>query len=424
MKSKKIIILGMSCNTEFFQKEEEICKQTWLQLADNFSKDIEYFFFTACNSEHPEECIDYKNHKIYVNSGDGWRETFYKTKRAMQLIDKEYKYQFLVRTNTSTYINIPLLYNFCNYLSFIKDKHIWGTELLMHENLLYMIGKFLIFRPSHVKAIINCSKVFDNQPDADDYVFGCLFNNQELYEQIKPGYLFPRLGGELYSIPYYSDIKKYQEVLSNYIAMSCRKYNDDYNERIREEFELMQNVHKLITYDINKGLISNIQYCNNIIINNDTQSYLLYRRKLAVVIIVSHNLDNTEIENIRKILFKYGAKYKTYIFYKNGLDIINKIDYPFNGSHIFNGPELGLLQLNDFYNIFKKAFDYILCVNNFHNENLTIYKNYEKYDLVGSENSIRNVDKFFTLTKDAQYIEKWDPNYFSLKGISYKNITL
>ena len=82
---KKILILLMSCNIEFFQKEEELCKQTWLSNIDQYDN-IDYFIYTASGND---KCyISTDNHKIKVPTNDDLYSTLSKTLLTLQVLEQ------------------------------------------------------------------------------------------------------------------------------------------------------------------------------------------------------------------------------------------------------------------------------------------------------------------------------------------------
>lgn len=235
----KILILLMSCNNCFFQEEEQLVKDTWLKaVVEGQYPEIDYYFYTTGDNEH----IDKENHKIYVKAPDGWDSTFYKTKRAFALVKENLEYDYIVRTNLSTYVNIQMLLAFIKlYVAPNNDKHIWGMELCNHKDTFYLIGKFLIFNKEDVDVLIKSDSKFDVQVDADDYVYGCVFNNPNKYEIMRCCYAAPRITSPLNHI----EIDSY---LLQCLAISYRVYtfdgmDEELAHRKIDEFKLAHKIH-------------------------------------------------------------------------------------------------------------------------------------------------------------------------------------
>jgi len=115
---KKCLILCMSCNIPFFQKEEKLISQTWGKDVFNGKyPNINIAIYSA--SEDGKYHYNKNTHKLLVPSGDGLFDTFEKTKLAFKAANSiaELKdYDFILRTNTSCYINIKLLNNLLDIL--------------------------------------------------------------------------------------------------------------------------------------------------------------------------------------------------------------------------------------------------------------------------------------------------------------------
>ena len=98
---KKILILLMSCNIEFFQKEEELCKQTWLSNIDQYDN-IDYFIYTA--SDNDKCYINTDNHKIKVPTNDDLYSTLSKTLLTLQVLEQTQllqDYDYIFRTDAN-----------------------------------------------------------------------------------------------------------------------------------------------------------------------------------------------------------------------------------------------------------------------------------------------------------------------------------
>ena len=106
---KKILVLVMYCNKDLFERGFEWIKNNWAKpVIDGKYPNIQFFGYTA--SKDGKYHIDQKRHIIQVPCDDelfGTAEKTIKTFRFIHELGLEYDYIF--RTNTSTYINIPLM---------------------------------------------------------------------------------------------------------------------------------------------------------------------------------------------------------------------------------------------------------------------------------------------------------------------------
>jgi len=142
-KPKKILFLTMLCNHPYFKDELEIVKDTWAKpIIEGKYSDATWYSFTACDKEHPIECVDPITRMVYVNTQDDLYHTFSKMKRAYQLLREAEDFDVLVRTNTSTYLNLDkvmhyartigdneIANDFCNYY-FTKPDGSWEFQFV------------------------------------------------------------------------------------------------------------------------------------------------------------------------------------------------------------------------------------------------------------------------------------------------------
>lgn len=105
----------MSCNHPFFEKQFNFAKDTWLKEVWNFDN-IDYCLYSS--SETEKFYINKKKHIIKVPCDDSIFGTYDKTIKTLTLIEQEniYDYDYIFRTNGSTYINISLLNEFIQNL--------------------------------------------------------------------------------------------------------------------------------------------------------------------------------------------------------------------------------------------------------------------------------------------------------------------
>lgn len=103
----KGVFLAQSCNLPFFIKELAVVEDTWAkELIEGKHPGYKFFSYTSCDTSHPEPCID--GNTIYVLNDDSIEHTYEKMRDAYQLLLDNYDFDVLFRTNTSTFINVPL----------------------------------------------------------------------------------------------------------------------------------------------------------------------------------------------------------------------------------------------------------------------------------------------------------------------------
>lgn len=180
---KKLLVLSMSANTPMFNKLEEVSNETWRNIDTEKYKDISVQFWTYTDApEGKQTYVDKENHIIYIEkdySQSGLIHTYSKTIYAFREIKKlGIDYDFLIRTNNSTWINIPLLNEFLAYQE--DDSQIFAGRIyasFWSAFNLYGGGELMVFSKRNVD-IIDCMsgdpKKFEDQVKGcdDNMIFG------------------------------------------------------------------------------------------------------------------------------------------------------------------------------------------------------------------------------------------------------------
>lgn len=162
----------MSCEQERYINEEAIIRKTWgKNILDKKYDNVELYFYRGGSEKN---FIDEENHIIYLNSGDDLDETGQKTSDCFSLLkEKEIEYDYIVRTNTSTYINIDAILQFLE-LDF-SDNIVCGPCLKINnsnKNIPFLAGYFLII-PHKIVDILSQYKL--KGPD-DSAIAMALYN--------------------------------------------------------------------------------------------------------------------------------------------------------------------------------------------------------------------------------------------------------
>ena len=98
----------MSCQDEFFMNEEELVKETWAK--DIIDKKYPNVDFIIYRGGYDANSYSNKNKLLKLHIEDGMPYTFKKTYMALNMIWNDFrKYDYVFRTNTSTYVNVQLL---------------------------------------------------------------------------------------------------------------------------------------------------------------------------------------------------------------------------------------------------------------------------------------------------------------------------
>jgi hypothetical protein len=119
----KVLILSMSCNDLYFRGLMAVVKDTWAKpIIQGKYKNMQWFGYTSCDQHHPKPCIDWDERIIYVDCEDDLYHTYSKTKMAYELVkDSGIEIDYVIRTNTSTFVNPKLLHEKINTIDTSKD---------------------------------------------------------------------------------------------------------------------------------------------------------------------------------------------------------------------------------------------------------------------------------------------------------------
>lgn len=182
---KKILILNMSSSESggLYETLEQACRDTWAKdILKGVYNNIVYYSVIDTKGETK---IDNIQHKIYVHIDDDENNISHLTYRfqiACELVQETFKYEYVVKTNTSTWLNIKAINELLadNY----NDTHIFGFKLeqaFWSTFNLYLKGNFTIFSKrtlSILFSIIN-PKTITTYPDiADDNLIGSCLSNR------------------------------------------------------------------------------------------------------------------------------------------------------------------------------------------------------------------------------------------------------
>ncbi|WQJ51683.1 MAG: hypothetical protein [Hatfieldvirus porci] len=104
---KNILILAMSCNQELFQKQEQMLREELYakDIIDKKFDNVDFWSYTSSNDGKYH--VNLKLHRLEVPTDDSLYGTYEKTIAAFKLLNSlNIEYDYILRTNCSTYINV------------------------------------------------------------------------------------------------------------------------------------------------------------------------------------------------------------------------------------------------------------------------------------------------------------------------------
>ncbi len=344
---KKLLVLSM-CSTvdPIYNKLEETCVKTWkntylnnentLLNESNWNQyhssnepyiDIDFWVYT--DAEEGEDTHADKANKIiyikreYKDKDDALYHTYSKTIFALREIKKlELKYDYLIRTNNSTWINLPLLNEFLAYQeddSQLFTGRIYGSFWSAFN--IYAGGELMVFSRRNVdildklsgddpikfeKAILGCD---------DNLIFG-LWNKRLMKLGLRESDYIHSFEDDLFISP-----ENHKDYDFAHIAIQTRTYFDKKNNQrdnksdILKEYSHSENREY---YDIEK--MKDIQKAWN---NNNESLKTLYNRMIEKY----YDKFIHPIKYSKQDWFKLDDKTKTYCKLETTMDREEGLEY-------------------------------------------------------------------------------------------------
>jgi len=254
---KRILIMVMSCNQDFFIEEEKIIKDTWAKpIIDKKYDNIDFIIYRGDSQRNTYEK---SNNLLLINCEDDLPSTYKKTYLAFKLANKIFQYDYIFRTNTSTYINVELLNEFVQTL--IDDDHVWGGELYSLVECkcpdpcdLYLRGSSVIYPKKLIDRIITDGITLKYLELNDDWAIGNILNsywiknNIDYTEYVKsyPHGWYKCIDGEYdngNTICLYGNINKDFNFLNRFISIQVKNYSsrEDESKKFYEINEVFEN---------------------------------------------------------------------------------------------------------------------------------------------------------------------------------------
>lgn len=164
----KICVLCMSCNHDIYKYQEMVARNTWISHLKE--ENIDVFIYTSGKYN----VVDIKNNKIYCNIKDDLIHTYEKTICALSQLSLD-NYDYIVRTNLTTYINAKLLKLYCQFLQ-ENNYDISNGCLCIKDELIHYRGNSLIMNRKVAEYLKN--NIYKNiECQQDDFVFQNIFKN-------------------------------------------------------------------------------------------------------------------------------------------------------------------------------------------------------------------------------------------------------
>jgi hypothetical protein len=145
-----LVVLVLDSFTKNSIRNSKIQKSTWVK---DFSIDSEVLFYKG-----GLETIR-TGHDLLLNCSDTYSDMGIKTLKAFEWVDSNLSYDYIFRTNTSSYVNYK------NLIRFLKKIHLEGTDYCgyigNYNGIEYVSGSGIILSEHAIKSIISYQSKLD-----------------------------------------------------------------------------------------------------------------------------------------------------------------------------------------------------------------------------------------------------------------------
>lgn len=258
-------------------KQEQVMKETWISTSDKYDN-IDYFIYRG-NPEADKHKYDKVNHLLTIKCEDDIDNTFKKTYYAFKLAHKIFDYDYIFRTNTSTYVNIKLLNEFVQKLD--NDEILWSSELYSLSDAfcpyplyLYGRGNGLLISKKIIDIILKEGIGYLYLKGCDDSTIGNILNTYWIkqgknYLDYIKGYhhgwykCVPTEQPNNHPLCVYGNTNKDWNFINKFITIQMKRYRERNieNDQYKEFHESFVN-NSYTDEELDKLVNDNIEYGN------------------------------------------------------------------------------------------------------------------------------------------------------------------
>ena len=144
----------MSCNKSLYEEEEKACRETFLKDVDETK--VSYWFYKGINASHLEQEFDNETHTLYLIARDDLAGTGKKSLEAIRAT-LNLDYDYLIKTNVSTYLNIDKIVKEMETWEGKDDENIYGGRFIVNEaskDIPFPRGYFMAISKSLAKEML------------------------------------------------------------------------------------------------------------------------------------------------------------------------------------------------------------------------------------------------------------------------------
>lgn len=187
--TKKVLFLCMTCNDPLYVEQNKCIMETWgKKIIDKvYGENVQIMFYDGWDKQHT---YDPHGKILHIRCEDDLDGTYKKTYYALNVIQKNYDFDYIFRTNTSTYINVPLALKLIDYIDKNNQEDIiWTPEVLSLVEAccpfpldLYARGNGMILSRKTIQRFLDYGLVHLYSEHVDDVMMCNVINSYWLRE--------------------------------------------------------------------------------------------------------------------------------------------------------------------------------------------------------------------------------------------------
>lgn len=232
----KLLILVLSSYTYPSYRNEKTLNNTWVK---NKNKNVEIIFYKSGSK------FLFLDNQLTVPAGNQTSDIGIKTIKAFEWANKNLEFDFVLRTNTSSYINIQNLMTYVNKIN-INSPYLYNgivmnlPKKINNRDLNFISGSGILLNRKTIQLILENKHNFDKE-EWDDVAIGKLLDQNNV----------PATGGKRFDIK--GNIFK-QNIDLNHYHYRCRIDNHYGYPRFLEKYVIYELHNQVSNKNINKYL--------------------------------------------------------------------------------------------------------------------------------------------------------------------------
>ena len=245
----------MSCNQPLYENEEQACRDTFLKDAEGAG--LSYYFYKGTDGELS---IDQESHTMLLPVHDGLGATSRKTIMAFHEALKMEDWDYIIKTNVSTWLDIPKIMKAVDKWEGREDRNIYGARFIANDaskKVPFPRGHFVIISRTIVEGIVKFGPLLvkaNGMPKTDDTLI-CLSMLYYLQKILNDSYQEKLM--EVPSVIEWDDMIQDSREWSDALSIRCKdeKQPDDTPDNMRKAHKLKRAKNQTRKYCRPMGLV-------------------------------------------------------------------------------------------------------------------------------------------------------------------------